>query len=245
MAGNKSKFWLRAVAAISVCLLSLTVWFITDWRSDRNRVAGLQQARERLSSELAAQGFSLGTPVFMRIFKQSHELEVWLRSADGGRWRHFKTYKICNYSGTLGPKLKEGDRQSPEGLYSVGLGQLHPGSRYHLAFNLGFPNAYDRALGRTGSFLMVHGDCVSIGCYAMTDAGIEEIYALAEAALENGQDSFWVHAFPARLTDAWIDAKVASPWIHFWRDLKVCYDRFEHEGRPPNVEIAEKRYRCA
>ena len=209
-----------------------------------DRELALTTAIGRLSSELGAQGLALGDPVFMRIFKENRELEIWLRGGAGGAWQYFRTYAICNYSGDLGPKLKEGDRQSPEGLYSVRYDQLNPRSRYHLAFNLGFPNDHDRANGRSGSYLMVHGDCVSIGCYAMTDEGIEEIYALAEAALGRGQGQFWVHAFPAHLTKDWLAAQEASPWIAFWRDLKRCYDHFQREGELPAVRIADKRYRC-
>lgn len=178
----------------------------------RDRVAGLAAARERLQPLLATKGLELGAPVFIRIFKQSRELEVWLRRDSDKQWLLLRSYPICNYSGRLGPKLCEGDRQSPEGVYWVGPGQLNPGSRYHLAFNLGFPNRFDRANGRTGSYLMVHGNCVSIGCYAMADRGIEEIYALVEAALKNGQPRFQVQAFPARLTEAWLAAHAGSRW---------------------------------
>jgi len=152
------------------------------------------------SQQLTDKGFALGDPVFMRIFKEEAELEVWMQKGDA--FELFKTYPICNYSGDLGPKLREGDRQSPEGFYFVGKSALNPNSSYHLSFNLGYPNAYDRARNRTGSYLMVHGDCRSIGCYAMTDAGIEEIYGLGAAALNAGQAFFRAHAFPFRMTDA-------------------------------------------
>ena len=129
-----------------------------------------------------------------------------------GAFAPFETYPICAWSGELGPKLAEGDRQAPEGFYAVGLKQLNPNSNYHRAFNLGFPNAYDRALGRTGSFLMVHGDCVSIGCYAMTDQGIDEIYRIVEAALHQGQREVPVHAFPFRMTEKAMAEKAGHRW---------------------------------
>ena len=237
--------WLLGIAGLTVLLgyAGFEVWDRLQLQRDLERTAGLQQTRQRLAAELQTTGLSLGAPVFMRIFKQSHELEVWLKGEDS-RWRLFRTYEICNYSGDLGPKLKEGDRQSPEGLYSVGYSQLNPNSRFHLSFNLGFPNAYDRAQGRTGSYLMVHGDCVSVGCYAMTDDGIEEIYTLAEAALKGGQSAFWVHAFPARFSDTWLENRSDSPWIGFWRDLRNCHDHFESEGELPAVDVAQNRYRC-
>ena len=237
--------WLIGFAGVLALLshVGLEIWNGLQRQADQKRTEGLQEARQRLSAELETTGLSLGAPVFMRIFKESRELEIWLKG-DDSHWRHFRTYEICNYSGDLGPKLKEGDRQSPEGLYSVAYSQLNPNSRFHLSFNLGFPNAYDRAQGRTGSFLMVHGDCVSIGCYAMTDDGIEEIYAMAEAALKAGQKAFWVHSFPARFSDTWLESRSDSPWIGFWRDLKICHDHFEDVGHPPAVSTSGGKYRC-
>lgn len=205
-----------------------------------------QQAAERvkpgLQRDLAAQGLSYGAPVFVRIFKREAELELWLRHKDG-RFKLFRTYPVCRYSGELGPKRKQGDNQAPEGFYRVGLGQLNPASSYHLSFNLGYPNAYERAQGYTGNFLMVHGNCVSIGCYAMGDAAIEQIYTLAEAALRGGQAAFEVHAFPFRLDDKALAAQKASPWFGFWSELKPGYDAFERAHQPPRIDVRDKRYR--
>ncbi len=136
---------------------------------------------------LAEKGMTEDSPILIRIFKAESELEVW-KAKDDGRFYHFKTYPICSYSGGLGPKLKQGDRQAPEGFYYVNQSQMNPRSKYHLAFNMGYPNAYDRANGRTGAHLMVHGDCSSSGCYAMTDAVMEEIYILAREALAGDQN---------------------------------------------------------
>jgi murein L,D-transpeptidase YafK len=191
-------------------------------------------------TQLSANGFAMGQAVFIRIFKEEAELELWLKRAGG--FALFKTYQICNYSGDLGPKLREGDRQSPEGFYHVGKTALNPNSSYHLSFNLGFPNAYDRGRNRTGSYLMVHGDCRSIGCYAMTDAGIEEIYGLGEAALNAGQPFFRVHAFPFRMTDARMGQAAEDRWFPFWQNLKQGYDAFEAEHMPPNVTVHEGDY---
>jgi murein L,D-transpeptidase YafK len=178
--------------------------------------------------------------VFMRIFKQPGELEVWVES--DGRFRLFRTYRICYFSGKLGPKFRRGDNQSPEGIYAVLPRQLNPSSRFHLAFNLGYPNAYDRAHGRSGDALMVHGNCVSIGCYAMTDAAIEEIYALADAALRAGQPFFRVHVFPFHLTADNLARHQSSPWLAFWLNLKQGYDYFEVHRVPPSVSVRNRRY---
>lgn len=193
-----------------------------------------------LEERLALLSAKVGDPVFIRIFKEESLLEVWIRS--GAAYQHLKDYQICAYSGTLGPKLQEGDRQSPEGFYKVRKYQLNRKSKFHLSFNLGFPNAYDRAHERTGSFLMVHGNCVSEGCYAMTDEKIEEIYALVEGALQKEQKYVQVHAFPFRMTDEAMALYAGNAWYDFWVNLKEGYDYFEAEKLPPQVKVEEKLY---
>ncbi len=199
-----------------------------------------QKSRAALTARLEENDLKLGSPVFIRIFKEEAALEVWLK--DGQAYRKLHSYPICKFSGFLGPKLKEGDRQAPEGFYSVTAKQLNPGSRHYKAFNLGFPNEYDRAHGRTGSALMVHGGCTSIGCYAMTDLGVAEIYRLVERALKNGQKRVPVHVFPFRMTLANMDAKAVGPWRPYWENLKEGHDLFEASRVPPQVGVCGKRY---
>ena len=194
-----------------------------------------------LKSALAAQGLSFGAPVFLRVFKEERRLELWLRK-DDGTYALFRTYPVVAMSGSLGPKLAEGDGQAPEGFYFVPPRAMKPDSTYHLAFNLGFPNDYDRAHGRTGSFLMVHGNEVSIGCFAMTDPKIEEIYTLCDAALKNGQPFFRVHCFPFRMTPARMAKAAGEPWVEFWNNLREGYDWFEREKVPPEVAVEGGRY---
>ncbi len=194
-----------------------------------------------LKTRLKALNIKMGDWVFIRIFKKEKLLEVWMRQIDG-EYVHVKDYAICAYSGHLGPKLKEGDKQAPEGFYRVYKRQLNPHSRFHLAFNLGYPNAYDRAHHRTGSYLMVHGKCASIGCYAMTDKRIDEIYALVEAALKHGQPYVPVHIFPFRMEPYNLNRYTQSRWYDFWLMLKEGYDYFESEHRPPLVEVEQGNY---
>ena len=137
--------------------------------------------------------------MFLRIFKLESELEIWMEK--DGRYQKFATYPICLWSGRLGPKLREGDRQAPEGFYAVTKEELNPNSRWHRSFSLGFPNAFDRAQGRTGSFIMVHGGCQSVGCFAMTNDVVDEIWRLVTAALDQGQPAFNVQVFPFRMTE--------------------------------------------
>lgn len=193
-----------------------------------------------LEEGLTALSGKVGDPVFIRIFKEESLLEVWMRT--GTEYQHLKDYAICAYSGALGPKLKEGDRQAPEGFYKVKKHQLNPNSKFHLSFNLGYPNSYDREHNRTGSFLMVHGNCVSDGCYAMTDEKIEEIYALVESALQKGQKYVQVHAYPFRMTEEMMALYSESEWYDFWVNLKEGYDYFEAEKYPAKVKVENKLY---
>ncbi|SFV66248.1 probable exported protein STY0357 [hydrothermal vent metagenome] len=193
-----------------------------------------------LEKRLREVSLALGNNIFIRIFKKEAMLEVWMKDKES--YIHLKDYEICAYSGHLGAKVKEGDKQSPEGFYTVDKKALNPHSKFHLSFNLGYPNSYDRAYKREGSFLMVHGNCVSTGCYAMTDEKIEEIYALVEEALKHGQESVQVHAFPFKMTKENMSWYEHNKWYDFWLNLKEGYDYFETEKIPPKIKVEKKRY---
>ncbi|MBX9823066.1 MAG: murein L,D-transpeptidase [Afipia birgiae] len=180
------------------------------------------------------------SPIVLRIFKEEAELEVWKQDT-AGRFQILKTYPICRWSGDLGPKLYEGDRQAPEGFYTVTPELMNPNSNFHLSINLGFPNSFDLANKRNGSFLMIHGDCWSSGCYAMTDEQISEIYALARDSL-SGRPSFQVQAYPFRLTPENLARHRNSPNLAFWKMLKVGNDHFETTQREPKVDVCNRRY---
>ena len=181
------------------------------------------------------------SPILIRIFKEEAELEIW-KVDRNGQFALLKTYPICKWSGDLGPKKKEGDRQAPEGFYTITPAQMNPNSNYYLAFNTGFPNAYDRAHGCTGADLMVHGDCSSRGCYAMTDEQILEIYALARESFFGGQSAFQFEAFPFRMTALNMARHRNNPNFAFWKMLKEGYDNFEATHQEPKVAVCEKRY---
>jgi murein L,D-transpeptidase YafK len=180
-------------------------------------------------------------PMVVRIFKESSELEVW-KQTQHATYTLFKRYQICRWSGVLGPKLQEGDRQAPEGFYSVTPGMLNPRSALYLSFNTGFPNKYDRANGRTGTNLMVHGGCSSAGCYAMTDDEIKEIYALARESFGAGNASFQLQMFPFRMTSQNMDRYSSNANIAFWKNLKEGSDLFESTLRPPAWDVCDRRY---
>ena len=205
-------------------------------------VAAAARVRPSLDRDLTAAGLHFGDPVFLRAFKEERQLELFVQQRKTGKFQLFRTYPIVAASGTLGPKLAEGDGQVPEGFYQVPPSAMKPDSRYHLAINIGYPNTCDRALGRTGSLIMIHGNRVSIGCLAMTDEKIEEIYTLCAAAQSQGQARFRVHVLPFRMTDKRMGKAAGSPWEKFWQNLKEGYDRFEKTRIPPETSVHDGRY---
>jgi len=209
---------------------------IEDWAPKAEK-----QLPERLVQSLRAKGMTRTSPIMIRIFKEEGQLEVW-KQKDNGRYDLAASYDICKWSGKLGPKFTEGDRQAPEGFYDIRPHQMNPKSSYHLAFNIGYPNTFDRVHGRTGSNLMVHGACSSAGCYSMTDEQVEQIYAFARDAFRGGQQQFQVQAFPFRMTAENMARYRNDPNYAFWSNLKEGYDHFQITKVPPKVDVCGKRY---
>lgn len=203
----------------------------------------LQEVSPGIAKAFTAASLDVGSKPYIRIFKEERELELWV--ADKSQYRLYKTYPICTISGDLGPKTADGDNQAPEGFYDVKPKALNPTSFFHLSMNVGYPNAYDRAKKRTGSLIMIHGNCVSAGCFAMTDQGIEEIYAIVHSALAAGTRSIPVHIFPFRMTERNFGRHAKSKWLSFWHELEPAYDAFEANHIPPKVAFAGGRYTVA
>lgn len=231
------KRWIAAAAALMIMTAVLAACGSGISHANRGNIPLSKAA----ISKLAAMGSSPAEPMMIRIYKESSELEVWKRTKSG-TYKLFSTYEICAWSGELGPKFREGDRQSPEGFYTITANLLNPKSNYYLAFNTGFPNKFDRAWGRTGSDLMVHGDCSSRGCYAMTDEQIKEIYALARETLAAGNPSFQLEIYPFRMTPANLARHAGNPNMSFWMNLKEGYDRFALSGRPATWDVCNREY---
>ncbi|MDB5512131.1 MAG: hypothetical protein JWR08_1614 [Enterovirga sp.] len=190
---------------------------------------------------MSSKGMTKSDPILVRLYKKESELEVWKKTVDG-QYAHLKTFPICRWSGQLGPKRKEGDRQAPEGFYSITPGLMNPNSSYYLSFDTGYPNAYDRAHNGSGSYLMVHGSCSSRGCYAMTDEGIAEVYALAREAFSSGQKAFQFQAYPFKMTAENLAKFRHDPNMPFWRNLKEGSDVFEITKRETKVAVCNGRY---
>jgi murein L,D-transpeptidase YafK len=213
----------------------------SDEVSLANNAKANQPVPPKLVAKIAEKDMDPQSPILIRLFKEEAELEIWKQDRSG----HFallKTYPICRWSGDLGPKVREGDRQAPEGFYSISPAQMNPQSAYYLSFNTGFPNAFDKSLGRTGSELMVHGDCSSRGCYAMTDEQIAEIYALGRESFFGGQRAFQFQAYPFRMTAANLAKHRNNPNMPFWRMIKEGNDHFEATKLEPKVDFCEKKY---
>jgi murein L,D-transpeptidase YafK len=213
----------------------------TDQVSLATNAKANQPVPPKLVAAMGEKNMDLQSPILIRLFKQEAELEIW-KQTRSGQFALLKTYPICRWSGDLGPKVREGDRQAPEGFYSINPSQMNPQSAYYLSFNTGFPNAFDRSLGRTGSELMVHGDCSSRGCYAMTDEQIAEIYSLGRESFFGGQKAFQFQAYPFRMTPVNMAKHRNNPNMPFWKMIKEGYDHFEVTRQEPKVDFCEKKY---
>jgi murein L,D-transpeptidase YafK len=201
--------------------------------------ATIELSRELLSL-LQQKKMPKYSPILVRVFKEESELEVWKQDVTG-HFQILKVYPICRWSGDLGPKLHEGDRQAPEGFYTITPELMNPNSNYYLAINTGFPNSFDKANDRDGTFLMIHGDCWSSGCYAMTDEQMGEIYSLARDSLL-GQPSFQIQAYPFRLTAKNLARHRTNPNMDFWKMLKIGSDHFEATHLEPKIAVCDQRY---
>ena len=236
----------RSLVRVLVTLAALAAGSVlSGCNSDDVSLAANAKANQpvppKLIAAMAEKDMDLQSPILVRLFKQEAELEVWKQDRSG-RFELLKTYPICRWSGDLGPKIREGDRQAPEGFYAISPGQMNPQSAYYLSFNTGYPNAFDRALGRTGSQLMVHGDCSSRGCYAMTDEQISEIYSLGRESFFGGQRAFQLQAYPFRMTPTNMAKHRNNPHMPFWKMIKEGYDHFEVTRQEPKVDFCEKKY---
>ena len=209
-------------------LLLLLLSFMTLSCTD---AAGGDRVATARQHSMAGFGQHFGKPVFIRIIKEDWELELWVKEPDN-TWHVLKTYEIEAMSGELGPKTAEGDEQAPEGFYRVYKSSLNPRSAYHLSFNIGYPNSYDRRLGRTGSYIMVHGSDVSIGCFAMTDPKIEEIYTLVNEAFKAGTTCVPVQVYPFRMTPERMQQEAGNKHIEFWQHLLPGWQYTETNKAP-------------
>jgi murein L,D-transpeptidase YafK len=230
-----------SIARSGLLIVTMALAGCSTFRDGNERVVKTGSVSAATRSQMASLDMDPRSPMLIRIFKQESVLEVW-KEDRSGRYKLLRSYPICRYSGALGPKVAEGDHQAPEGFYDVTPDQLNPFSHEYLAFNVGFPNAYDRSLGRTGSFLMVHGGCRSVGCYAMTDEQMEEIYGLVYQAFQNGQASVPLEAFPFRMTSENVMQHASDVNAPFWSMLKTGNDHFMRAGRPPRVDVCGQRY---
>lgn len=186
-------------------------------------------------------GVGKDSPTLIRTYKKEAEFEIWKMRPDG-RYVHLKTFPMCRWSGQLGPKAREGDRQVPEGFYSITPAQMNPNSAYYLSFNVGYPNAYDRAMGHGGGSIMVHGACSSAGCFSMTDKQISEIYAIARTSFNAGQRAIQMQSYPFKMTAENLAKHRLDPNIAFWKQLKQGSDHFEVASREPTVGVCGKHY---
>ncbi len=254
LSGNFTLIRACVVCAWNRCALGLRVLMTSAVLAGALALAGCYgdegyqlptRAMKELSPEMLAllnqKNMPKDSPILVRVFKEESELEVWKQDTTA-QYQLLKVYPICRWSGELGPKKTEGDRQAPEGFYAITPGLMNPNSNYYLAINIGFPNAYDKANNYSGAFLMIHGDCSSRGCYAMTDEQIGEIYSLARESFLGGEKEFQIQAYPFRLTPANLARHRTNPNLPFWKMLKEGNDHFEVTHLEPKVDVCDRHY---
>lgn len=229
---------IKQLALVAFVALSLGACEEDRYRGAARHQIPIPAATYALMSE---KGMSKDQPILIRSYKKESELEIWKRKADG-RYALLKSYPMCRWSGQLGPKKREGDRQAPEGFYAITPAQMNPNSSFYVSFNMGYPNAYDRSHGRTGAHLMVHGACSSAGCYSMTDDQMGEIYALVREAHNGGQRAIQMQALPFRMTPQNLAKHRLDSNIAFWKNLKEGADYFEIAKDEPQVGVSSGRY---
>ena len=234
-AGRMRSFGFKAVVAAGFAALSLSAC-----QEDFSR-RSLAPIPPQTVAQIEQMGSTKEAPMLIRAYKKEAELEIWKMKADG-RYGLLKTYPMCRWSGQLGPKTREGDRQVPEGFYSITPAQMNPNSSYYLSFNVGYPNQLDRALGHTGGTIMVHGACSSAGCFSMTDAQIAEIYAIARSSFAGGQHAIQMQSYPFRMTAENLAKHRLDPNMPFWKQLKEGNDNFEVTKEEPHVAFCSRRY---
>ena len=227
-----------------MCLIALTAGFLAgceDSGLSPLTSRSLTPIPPKTVAEMEALGSSKNAPVLIRAYKKEAELEIWKMKADG-HYAYLKSFPMCRWSGQLGPKVREGDRQVPEGFYSITPARMNPHSAYYLSFDVGYPNTYDRAWGHTGGSIMVHGICSSAGCFSMTDAQIAEIYAIAREAFAGGQRSIQMQSYPFHMTAENLAKYRLDPNIDFWKQLKEGSDNFEVTKQDVAVGVCGKHY---
>ncbi len=227
---------------VFACILLCVVVGMGDAAAADRAARAAARVKPSLVAALESAQLAWGAPLYIRVCKEEKDMEIWVQERGKKTYRLFRTYKIAYHSGSLGPKEKVGDGQVPEGFYHTDRASLNPASSYHLSFNINYPNALDRSLRRTGNLIMVHGNVVSIGCLAMTDAKIEEIYTLVEAALAHGQRRIPIHIFPFHMTPARLAAAEGGAWVPFWRDLLPAWQAFAGTRLPPATGHRAGRY---
>ena len=237
-----NKFILKI--ALLFCLLSQQLFAQAGFLKQQLKYAHVAQAQkekwETISKNLKAKNIDVTNfKVLIRIFKEEKILEVWLKGKSNSTYIHYEDYAICRSSGTLGPKRTEGDLQVPEGFYNVNF--FNAFSDYYLGMQINYPSQSDKILGKKpyGGQIMIHGNCVTIGCIPITDDKIKEVYLLCLYS-KGANNEVAIHSFPFKLTDVKLESAKKQhdkSLINFWTNLKLIYTFFEEKKQVPTISV--------
>lgn len=205
-----------------------------------------QEKWETLQKFVKAAGFGNNFSMLINAYKAEGKLEIWLKSYSDKQYKLFRTYDFCEHSGTLGPKVIEGDKQIPEGFYYINV--FNPMSTFHLSLGVNYPNSVD--LARTGkdrkpgNDIYIHGNCVTVGCIPLTDEKIKEVYVLAVEAKDNGQEKIPVNIYPFKMTDGNMKKYSAlfPTQLAFWKTLQPGYFAFEKNRNLADIKEVGGKY---
>jgi murein L,D-transpeptidase YafK len=187
--------------------------------------------------------------LYLRAFKEEGMLELWVKPKDEKQYKLITTYPFFQGISKLGPKERLGDHQVPEGVYSIDY--LNPQSLFNISMCINYPNAADaiRNAKETdlGSAICIHGNEASVGCLAITDLRIPNVYILAAEATDKGQQKIPVHIFPARFKTGKLEEleeyyEGNTDFIDLWRSLEPLYTYFEKEQQLPVIKITSKGF---
>jgi murein L,D-transpeptidase YafK len=211
---------------------------------DFTKSSGRLKTDRQIAEMVAEKGFSLGAPMYIRILKKEKQLEVWMQKTAGARYEKFKSYDIRYlHNDKLGPKIKQGDHTTPEGVYPILPQNVTTGTAYHMAIDFGYPNQFDRSHGRSGSLVRIHGIADgSAGCPVMTDGDIEEIYTIANAALKAGHTNGAIYVFPFEMSTSNMLAHAGHPSMKWWKNELLPIAMALEKHMPLNISMDKKRY---
>ncbi|UKT62576.1 L,D-transpeptidase family protein [Pedobacter mucosus] len=234
---------MKLISLTFFLFLSIMVNAQSDFKASQIKFERVENAYTEkwgsLKKSIKAAGYKNDFSMVINAYKTEGKLEIWLKNKSKRSYSLFKIYDFCAHSGTLGPKIIEGDGQTPEGFYYINV--FNPLSSFHLSLGLNYPNSVDSARTgkdkKPGGDIYIHGNCVTVGCIPLTDEMIKEVYILAVESRNSGQDKIPVNIFPFKMTNGNMKKHLVQfpSQKGFWQTLQQGYRSFEKNGNMAKI----------